>query len=114
MNTMDEQFSGLLVDASDGHGKRYQLLSARMPLTVVAHILPGRRVVVRPTLGAIGSISARYHGADACLNTAALHPYRSVYQHNVARLDRRGRLGVSLKSAERCCEHANGHRRNCP
>src|ERR1700737_1438694 len=43
---------------------------ARTPLTIVAHILPGRRVVVRPTLGAIGSISARYHGADACLNTA--------------------------------------------
>src|ERR1700693_6066135 len=41
-----------------------------MPLTVVAQILPGRRVVVRPTLGAIGSISARYHGADDCLITA--------------------------------------------
>jgi hypothetical protein len=25
---------------------------ARTPLTIVAHILPGRRVVVRPTLGA--------------------------------------------------------------
>jgi len=37
----------------------------RMPLTIVAQILPGRRVVVRPTPGAIGSISARYHGADA-------------------------------------------------
>jgi hypothetical protein len=70
MNTLDEPFSGLLVDASDGHGKRYQLLSARMPLTIVAHVLPGRRVIVRPTLGAIGSISARYHGADDCSITA--------------------------------------------
>ena len=85
-----------------------------MPLTIVAQILPGRRVVVRPTLGAIGSISARYHGADACLSTAALHPFRSVYQHNVARLDRRGRLSVRLKSAERWCEYANGQRRKCP
>jgi hypothetical protein len=37
-----------------------------------------------------------------------------VYQHNVARLDWRGRLGVRLKSAEHRCEHANGHRRKCP
>src|SRR5260370_24894533 len=42
-------------------------LWARTPLTIVAHILAGRPVVVRPTLGAIGSISARYH---ACLITA--------------------------------------------
>ena len=41
-----------------------------MPLTIAAHILPGRRVVVRPTLGAIRGISARYHGADDCLITA--------------------------------------------
>jgi hypothetical protein len=47
------------------------LLWARTPLTIVAHILPGRPVVVRPTLGAIGSISAaRYQGADTCLSTA--------------------------------------------
>jgi hypothetical protein len=39
---------------------------------------------------------------------------RSVHQHNVARLDRRGRLGVRLKSAERSYEHANGHRRKFP
>jgi hypothetical protein len=26
----------------------------------------------------------------------------------------RGRLGVRLKSAERYCEYANGHRRKCP
>jgi hypothetical protein len=70
MSTLGERFSDLLVDASHAHGKRYQLSWARMPLTVVAHILPGRRVVVRPTLGAIGSISARYHGADDCLITA--------------------------------------------
>jgi hypothetical protein len=36
-----------------------------------------------------------------------------VYQHSVARLDRRGRLGVRL-NAERCCEHADGHRRKYP
>ena len=49
----------------------FLLSSARMPLTIVAHIRPGRRVVVRPTLAAIGSISgARTHGADACLSTA--------------------------------------------
>src|SRR5216683_1908004 len=50
----------------------FMLLWARTPLTIVAHRFPGRRVVVRPTLGAIGSISAaRYHGGDACLSTAA-------------------------------------------
>src|SRR5216683_7233956 len=46
------------------------VLQARTPLTIVAHILPGRRLVVRPTLGAMQSSSAaRYHGAD-CLSTA--------------------------------------------
>jgi hypothetical protein len=44
---------------------------ARTPLTIVAHILPSLRVVIRPTLAAIGSISgAHTHGADACLSTA--------------------------------------------
>src|ERR1700730_2822523 len=44
---------------------------ARTPLTIVAHILPGHRIVICPTLAAIGSISgARTHGADACLSTA--------------------------------------------
>jgi hypothetical protein len=37
-------------------------LWARTPLTLVVDILPGRRVVVRPTLSAIG--------VDACLSTA--------------------------------------------
>ncbi len=46
------------------------VLQARTPLTIVAHILPGRRLVVRPTLGAMQSSSAaRHHGAD-CLSTA--------------------------------------------
>ena len=41
---------------------RFFALWARTPLTIIAHGLPGRRVVIRPTLGAIGSISAaRYH-----------------------------------------------------
>jgi hypothetical protein len=31
---------------------------------------------------------------------------RSVYQHNVARRDRRGLLSVRRKSTERCCERA--------
>ena len=61
-----------------GSGKKMSEMSssrrlrpwARTPLTIVAHILPGRRVVVRPTLGAIGGSSTRYHGADACLSTA--------------------------------------------
>jgi hypothetical protein len=35
-----------------------------------------------------------------------------VYQHDVARLDRHGRLGVRLKSAERGCEHASGQHRD--
>jgi len=40
------------------------LLWARMPLTVVAEIRPGRRVVGLVALGAIGRISAaRYYGA---------------------------------------------------
>src|SRR5258708_18110596 len=103
----------------------FMLLWARTPLTIVAHILPGRRVVVRPTLGAIGSISARYHGADACLGTAAFHPHpdkRFAAMHPRYAAPGMGnqngrailqRLGVSLKSAECCCEHANGHRRKC-
>jgi hypothetical protein len=46
--------------SSIGLGSSFLL--ARTPLTIVAHRLPGRRVVIRPTLGAIGSISAaRYH-----------------------------------------------------
>jgi hypothetical protein len=47
----------------------FLLLWARTPLTIVAHILPGRRVVVRPTLAAIGSGTNRCHGADTCLST---------------------------------------------
>jgi hypothetical protein len=39
---------------------------ARTPLPIVAHILSGRPVVVRPTLGAMGSSVARYD----CLSTA--------------------------------------------
>ena len=51
--------------------RSFLLSSARMPLTIVAHILPGRRVVVRPTLAAMGSVSAaRTHGVDARLSTA--------------------------------------------
>jgi hypothetical protein len=49
-----------------GLSRSFLLLVARTPLTIVAHILPGLGVVVRPTPGAIGSISA----ADACLRTA--------------------------------------------
>jgi hypothetical protein len=37
-----------------------------------------------------------------------------MHQHNVARFDRRGRLGVRLKFAERCREYANGQRRKYP
>jgi hypothetical protein len=49
-----------------GLSRSFLLSSARMPLTIVAHIFPGRRVVVRPTLAAIGSISgARADGANA-------------------------------------------------
>ena len=41
--------------------------TANMPLTIVVHGFPGHRVVLRPTLGAIGNVSvARYRGADAC------------------------------------------------
>ena len=54
----------------DMSSSRRLRLSARTPLTIVAHILPGRRVVVRPTLAAIGGIGTRYPGADACLSTA--------------------------------------------
>lgn len=40
-------------------------------MPVVAHILSGRPVVVRPTLGAMGrSGLARYERAGACLSTA--------------------------------------------
>jgi hypothetical protein len=53
-----------------GVSRSFLVLLARTPLTIVAHILPGRRVVVRPTLGAMGSSVARYHGPDACLRTA--------------------------------------------
>jgi hypothetical protein len=48
----------------------FLLLWARTPLTIVAHIFSGRRVVICPTLGAIGRIGARYPVADACLNSA--------------------------------------------
>jgi hypothetical protein len=49
----------------------FSVLYARTPLPIVAHILPGRPVVVRPTLGAMGSSRlARYEGADACLSSA--------------------------------------------
>jgi hypothetical protein len=53
-------------------------LLARTPLTIVAHILPGLPVVVRPTLEAMGNIrAARYHGADAAdlHRTATTEPY---------------------------------------
>jgi hypothetical protein len=49
----------------------FLVLYARTPLTIVAHVLSGRPVVVRPTLGAMGRSSvARYERADACLSTA--------------------------------------------
>jgi hypothetical protein len=48
----------------------FLLLSTRTPLTFVVHILPGCRVVGRPALPAISSISARYHGADSRLSNA--------------------------------------------
>jgi hypothetical protein len=37
-----------------------------------------------------------------------------MHQHNVARLNRRGGLGVRVKSAERCHEDANCQRRKYP
>src|SRR5882757_2149462 len=59
-----------------GHKKErleplFLVLYARTPLTIVAHILPGRPVIIRPTLGAMGSGGlARYERAGACLSTA--------------------------------------------
>jgi len=54
-------------------------LWARTPLAIIAHRLPGRRVVIRPTLRAIGSISAaRYHGADAFLRTVETDVHRTT------------------------------------
>jgi hypothetical protein len=61
---------------------------ARTPLTIVVHRLPGRRVVIRPTLDAIGSIDARYHGADACSSIADVHraaPDAAVAPHGQGR-----------------------------
>src|SRR6202022_909991 len=47
-----------------GLSRSFLLLWARMPLTIVSEIRPGRRVVGLVTLGAIGRISAaRYYGA---------------------------------------------------
>jgi hypothetical protein len=54
-----------------GLSHSFLVLYARTPLTIVAHILPGRPVVIRPTLGAMGSSGlARYERAGACLPTA--------------------------------------------
>jgi hypothetical protein len=43
---------------------------ARTPQTIAVHILPGRRVVVRSKLPAIGRISTRCRRAGACLRDA--------------------------------------------
>jgi hypothetical protein len=41
------------------------VLEARTPLSIIAHILPGRPVIVGPTLDAMSDIGAvRHHGAD--------------------------------------------------
>jgi hypothetical protein len=49
--------------------RSFLVLYARTPLTIVAHVLSGRPVVVRPTLGAMGRSSvARCERADACLS----------------------------------------------
>jgi hypothetical protein len=58
------------------------VLYAGTPLTIVAHVLSGRPVVVRPTLGAMGRSSvARYERADACLSfvePADVHQFATV------------------------------------
>jgi hypothetical protein len=47
-------------------------INTRTPLAIVVHILPGRRIVVRPTLAEIGSVSAaRTHGASIAELAAA-------------------------------------------
>src|SRR3984885_3229001 len=52
-----------------GSSRSFLVLYARTPLTIVAHVLSGRPVVVRPTLGAMGRSSvARYKRTDACLS----------------------------------------------
>jgi hypothetical protein len=68
-------YSGHLLSMESVEHKKERLeplflvLSARTPLTVVAHILPGRRVVVHPTLGAIGCVPDTRE-PTLCLSTA--------------------------------------------
>ena len=60
------KISGTQKKSGLSHSFLFLVLYARTPLTIVAHILPGRPVVIRPTLGAMGSSVARYD----CLSTA--------------------------------------------
>jgi hypothetical protein len=78
------RISGSGKKMSDMSSSRRLRLWARTPLTIVVHILPGRRVVVGLTLAAIGSISARYHRAGACLS--AVGP-AAADMHRIATAD---------------------------
>jgi hypothetical protein len=63
MESVEQKESGL--------SRSSLILWACTPLPIVAHILPGRRVVVRPTLAAKGSIRiGRHSGANGSMSTA--------------------------------------------
>jgi hypothetical protein len=67
---------------------------ARTPLPIVAHILSGRPVVVRPTLGAMGSSGlARYERADACSSTAEPADVHQIAATDAVKFHGEGRGG---------------------
>jgi len=75
MESVEQKKSGL--------SRSFLVLYARTPLTIVAHVLSGRPVVVRPTLGAMGRSSvARYERTDACLSFV-----EPAYVHQIATVD---------------------------
>jgi hypothetical protein len=72
----------------------FLVLYAGTPLPVVAHILPGRPVVVRPTLGAMGSGGlARYVRAGACLSAAEPADVHQIAAADAVELGGEGRGG---------------------
>jgi hypothetical protein len=77
-----------------GLSRSFLVLYARTPLPIVTHILSGRPVVVRPTLGAMGSSSlARYERAGACLSTAEPADVHQIATTDAVKFHGEGRGG---------------------
>jgi hypothetical protein len=77
-----------------GLSRSFLVLYARTPLTIVAHVLPGRPVVVRPTLGAMGSSGlAWYERAGARLNSAEPADVHQIATADAVKFHGEGRGG---------------------